>query len=610
MNPKIAWRASKIRLFTRLSIFIFFEYSGSETALMKPLTVQTFLPSRIKKLLGKSPDSYSMAIGAVLRKRRIITEKQLQEALKIQKEKLYTLGKAVRLGQIIVELGYASEEELVQAVSKEYQISVKTLSDDIKGLVKKKRESFVEGLPPTRIPIWFQVFAAVMVIIITTISVMSFFILSHQKERLYNQTVKIGQVSINYFTNNASIPLLEDNILRLNSLIKNATHVEGILYAVIVDHNQTIKAHTDINKIGKPFEMFPNIEDIRKEGDLTYFNYVSPSGEHVLNLTGPIQFKEKELGNVYLGVSIDFIESLIHKERRTIIVITIFILLFGSGIALWLGFRFSRPISNLVLATQKIGSGNYQHKIILARNDELGNLATAFNRMGDELLKNALMQKSFGKYIGSEVLEMIMADPESDWLKGHRNEASIVFVDIRGFSAFSEINEPEEIVEKLNEYFEIATQSIQNYGGYVDKFIGDAVLGVFGVPVYHEDHAERAVRSAANMQKEFLKKQENGNVLLQTVGIGINSGVVVSGNIGSQDRMEYTVIGDSVNLAAHIYRLANPGEIIISNSVYSKIKKMVEVDPLPPQHIKGKTEPVETFKLIRIKEPHHAEIGE
>ena len=590
--------------------FFSFEHPGSETPQMKPLAAaQTFLQSIINRLSGKSPDNYSIAIGAVLRKRGIITEKQLQDALKVQKEKLYTLGKAVRLGQIIVELGYAPEEKLVEAVNKEYQISVKTLSDDIKGLVKKKRESFAEGLPPTRIPIWFQIFAAIMVIIITTISVPSFFILSHQKEKLYKQTVEIGKVSINYFTNNASIPLLEDNILRLNSLIKDASHVEGILYAIIIDHNQTIKAHSDINKIGKTFEMFPKTEDVRREGDLTYYNFFSISGEHVLNLTRPILFKKKELGKVYVGVSIDFIEKLIHKERLAIIVITIFILLFGSGIALLLGIRFSRPISNLVLATQEIGLGNYQHKIILARNDELGSLATAFNRMGEELWKNALMQKSFGKYIGSEVLEMIMADPESDWLKGHRNEATIVFVDIRGFSSFSEINEPEEIVEKLNEYFEIATQSIQNHGGYVDKFIGDAVLGVFGVPVYHKDHAERAVRSAAHMQKEFLKRQENGNVLLQAVGIGINSGVVVSGNIGSQDRMEYTVIGDSVNLAAHLYRLANPGEIIISKSVYSKIKEMVQADPLPSQNIKGKTEPVETFKLIRIKEKHHAEIG-
>ena len=217
-----------------------------------------------------------------------------------------------------------------------------------------------------------------------------------------------------------------------------------------------------------------------------------------------------------------------------------------------LGFHFSRPISNLVLATGEIGSGNYQHKIILARNDELGNLATAFNRMGEELWKNSLMQKSFGKYIGSEVLEMIMANPENDWLKGHRNEATIVFIDIRGFSSYSELKEPEEIVEKLNEYFEIATQAIQDHGGYVDKFIGDAVLGVFGVPVYHKDHAERGVRCCKRYAKRVSEKARNGNGLLQSVGIGINSGVVVSGNIGSQDKMEYTVIGDSVNLAAHL----------------------------------------------------------
>lgn len=572
---------------------------------MKLLTAQNFIYSRIKRLFGKSSHNYSLAIGQVLKQRGIITEKQLQDALKVQQEKFYTLGKSIRLGQIIVELGYASEEKLVKAVNDEYQISVKTLSDDIKGLVKKKRESFFEGLPPPRIPIWMQFFTATMVIIITTVFVMSLFILRHQRERLYNQTVQVGKVSLNYFSSNASIPLLEDNILRLNTLIKDATHVKGLLYAIIVDHNQTIKADTDINNIGKTFKNFSNIQDARKEQEVTYFNYFSKTGEHVLNLTRPILFKGKKLGEVHVGVSIDFIEKLIHNAQLTILVITFFIILFGSGIAVWFGFRFSRPISNLVEATKEIGSGNYQHKIILARNDELGNLATAFNRMGDELWKNSLMQKSFGKYIGAEVLEMIMANPENNWLKGRKNEVTIVFVDIRGFSSYSENKEPEEIVERLNEYFEIATQKIQDHGGYVDKFIGDAVLGVFGVPVYYEDHVKRAVKSATDMQKEFLKKKENGNDLLQSVGIGINYGVVVSGNIGSQDRMEYTVIGDSVNLAAHLYRLAGPGEIIISKSVYTHLKEMVVVEPLPPQYIKGKTEPVETFKMLSIQEKQY-----
>jgi len=569
---------------------------------MKPLSAHNFLQSRINRLLRKSTDNYGRTIGTILMKRGIITEEQLQNALKVQKDKLYTFGKAVRLGQIIVELGYALEEELVEAVNDEYQISVNTLSDDIKGLVKKKRERFAEALPPPRIPIWLQVFAATMVIIIITILVMSFFILSQQRERLYNQTVIIGKVSLNYFSGNSSIPLLEDNILRLNTLIKDATQVEGLLYAIIVDHNQIIKAHTDINKIGKPFNKFTNITDVRKEGDVTYFNYFSVSGEHVLNLTRPILFNKKELGEAHVGVSIDFIEKLIHKAQLTIIGITFFIIIFGSGVAVFLGFHFSRPISNLVQATREIGSGNYQHKIILARNDELGNLSTAFNRMGEELWKNSLMQKSFGKYIGSEVLEMIMANPESVWLKGHRSEATIIFVDIRGFTLYSEVKEPEEIVEKLNQYFEIATQAIQDYGGYVDKFIGDAVLGVFGVPVYHKNHVLRAVNAANDMQKAFLEKRDNGNDLLQSVGIGINSGVVVSGNIGSQNRMEYTVIGDSVNLAAHLYRLANPGEIVISKSVYVHLKEILEVEPLPPQYIKGKSEPVETFRLLDIRD--------
>jgi adenylate cyclase len=572
---------------------------------VKKLNAQNFFQSGIHRLLRKSADKYSKTIGEVLRKRGIITEEQLRNALKVQKEKLYTLGKAVRLGQIIVELGYASENELVKAVNEEYQISVKTLTDDIRGLVKKKRDSFAEGLPTPRIPIWLQFFATSTVIIITTVSVMSFFILRQQRERLYNQTLKIGKISLNYFSSNASIPLLEDNILRLNTLIKDAANVEGLLYAIIIDRNQVIKAHTDINQIGKTFKKYSNITDENKEEDVTYFNYFSTSGMHVLNLTRPILFKKKELGEVHVGISIDFIERLIHRAQLTIIVITIFIIIFGSAVTVWLGFHFSRPISNLVQATREIGAGNYQHKIILARNDELGNLSTAFNRMGDELWKNSLMQKSFGKYIGSEVLEMIMANPESIWLKGHRGEATVIFADIRGFSAYSEVKEPEEIVEKLNQYFEIATQAIQIYGGYVDKFIGDAVLGVFGVPVFHENHAIRAVRAATDMQNALLKRRESENELLQSVGIGINSGIVVSGNIGSQDRMEYTVIGECVNLAAHLYRLANPGEIIISKSVYDHLQEILEVSPLPVQYIKGKSEPVETYRLLGLRENHH-----
>ena len=572
---------------------------------IKPTAGQNIYLSKIKNLFRKSSDGYSMTIGEVLKKREIVSEKQLQDALRVQKEKLNILGRAVRLGQIIVELGYASEEELVEAVNQEYRISVESLKDDIKGQVKEKRGGFIEGLPAPRVPIWLQLFAATMFIIIITILLLSFVTLRQQKERLYRQTIKIGRVSLNYFTSNASVPLLNDNILRLNTLIKDAAAVEGLIYAIIIDHNRIVKAHTDIRKIDTTFENFNNVKDVTREKGFTYFDYISASGEHILNLTRPIVFKGKTLGEVHVGVSIDFIKQLINKERLTIILVTFFIILIGIAIAILLGFRFSKPISHLVLATQEIGVGNYRHKIVLARNDELGNLATAFNRMGSELWKNSLMQKSFGKYVGSEVLDMILADPESAWLKGRKNEATIVFTDIRGFTSYSEANEPEIIVERLNEYFEIATRSIQDYGGYVDKFIGDAVLGVFGVPIYHQDHVERAVRAAMDMQEKFHQEKEYGKEILQSVGIGINTGIVVSGNIGSANKMEYTVIGDSVNVASRLNGLAKSGEIIISKSVCDHLGDLIDVQALSLQYIKGKSEPVDTFKVLSIKEERH-----
>lgn len=565
--------------------------------------------SKIRGLFRRSSDDFRMTIGEVLRKREIVTDRQLQDALRVQKEKLNSLGRAVRLGQIIVELGYASEAQLVEAVNQEYQISVASLKDDIKGLVKERRGNFIEGLPAPRVPIWLQLFAATMLIIVITVLLLSFVTLRQQKERLYKQTIRVGRVSLNYFTSNASVPLLDDNILRLNTLVKDAAKVEGLVYAIIVDHNHIIKAHTDISKIDTTLAGFNNVKSVEKGEDFTYFNYISASGEHILNLTRPIVFKGKALGEVHVGVSIDFIKQLINKERWTIVLLTFFIVLLGVAVAILLGFRFSKPLSHLVLATQEIGAGNYRHKIVLARNDELGNLATAFNRMGGELWKNSLMQKSFGKYVGSEVLEMIMADPESVWLKGRKNEATIIFTDIRGFTAYSEVNEPEEIVERLNEYFEIATRVIQDYGGYVDKFIGDAVLGVFGVPIYHQDHVERAVRAAIDMQEKFNEEKGNGKEILRSVGIGINTGIVVSGNIGSANKMEYTVIGDSVNLASRLNGMAKSGEIIISKSVYDHVGELLDVEVISPQHIKGKTEPVQTFKVLGIKEGRHAKDG-
>ena len=573
-------------------------------------TTITAALSRLRETLPGSSNIYEKTLGQVLTQKGIITEEQLQNSLKAQRDYIIRFGKGIKLGRAIVNLGYTSEEKLVQAINEDYRLSITSLSDNIREIISERRKSFAKGFSTPRIPIRLQLSIAVTLIIILTIFTLSFVNLSRQKELLYKQTIKIGMVSLNYFSANSRIPLLEKNILALNTIIQKAGTVEGLLYAIIVDNNHKIMAHTDLNKIGTSFGQFDDVKEKTRKGDITYFNFTSSSGERILNLNRSVQFKGKKLGEVHVGVSIGFIEQVIKDKRTSIIVMALFIIFFGIIIAVLLGLWFSRPISKLVLATKEIATGHYRHKTDVYRNDEFGTLAMAFNNMANELNMKSLMQDSFGKYVGPEVLEMIMANPENSWLKGHRNEATILFSDIRGFTSYSEVKEPEDILENLNEYLEIATQAILDYGGYIDKFVGDAVLGVFGVPVFFENHKERAVRAAFELQKKVLIKSIGGNDLLKSIGIGINSGIVVSGNVGSQIKMEYTVIGDSVNVASRLNGLAGPGEIIISKNIYEQLEDMLEVEPLLPKKIKGISAPVETYKLLNIKEKNNVDIAE
>lgn len=574
-----------------------FHIKLSETFKRKSLSVLLFLRRGLRR-------SYrdEMSIGEVLKRKGLITEHQLHTALNHQKNKLNQVGMAVPIGRIIVELGYASEQELVAAINDHFNISIEYLSDNIKSLVDKVRGTLAEEVYTPRMPIWFQLALTMMIVLLFSMGTLSGVIFKRQRAKLYDQTIQMGMLSLNFFGSNASIPLLEENILALNTLLKNAEGVDGHLYAFIVNNDKTVMAHTDQTKIGTTFKRFYHVDEVFKKGNVTYFNYVIDGNRHVLNMSMPIVFKDKELGEVHVGLSIDFINQLFMDEKSFLIFCTLALVLVGLIVAVLFGLRFSWPISQLVKATREIAKGNYEYRVHLKRNDELGTLGNAFNRMGAELSRQAMMKESFGKYVGTEVLDMIMDNPENIWLKGRKNEASILFADIRGFTAYSETKDPEELVEKLNEYFDIATRVIMKHGGYIDKFIGDAVLGVFGVPVYRKDHPECCIRAALEMQEEFTNASVNGNRLLSMVGIGIKSGVVVAGNIGSQAKMEYTVIGDSVNIASKLNGFAMPGEVIVDQSVCDRLEDVLKTIPLAPQKIKGRSELVRIFKVIGLEE--------
>ena len=546
-----------------------------------------------------------MQLGELLVARGILTDAQLAEALAAQRQRLIEDGQAVRLGHIITELGMASEAAVVATINENFRLSVASLSDNIRELIARQRGTLAERLPAPVLPIWLKLCIGALLIVMVTMLSFSYFVINKQKTRLFDQTVTVGTVSLNYFVNNARIPLINDDILSLNTLIKEATATEGLRYAVVTDLYDLIRAHTNVDRIGTVLSLPKPLAPPVNRSDLSYFSYESPSGEQILNLSRDVMFQDKHVGTVHVGVSLDFIGQLVDKEKRSIVLMTLGVMVVGLGIALYLGFRFSKPIKRLVEATEAIGKGDYQHRVDLNRKDELGNLATAFNQMGEELQRHKLARESFGKYVGEEVLEMIVADSEQSWLKGHENEATIFFADIRGFTAYAENRNPKTVVAMLNTYFEIATRAILDYGGYVDKFIGDCVLGVFGVPVLRKDHVERAVRAAMDLVQQLQQNGRHDNPLLSSVGIGIHTGRIVSGNIGSQSKMEYTVIGDTVNLASRLSGLAGPGEVLVTDTVYHALGDMIVAEPAGTRSIKGKTAPVNTYRITSIEQRPH-----
>ncbi len=472
----------------------------------------------------------------------------------------------------------------------------------MKDFVNRMRETMVEEVAAPRIPIWLQLSLATMLVLALSIGILSYVIMERQKDNLRDHIIKLGMVSLNYLASNAKVPLLTDDTLALNILINNVASVDGHYYAFIVNNKGIIKAHTDSNKIDKPFKPLVPIGKVAHKGDVTYFNYNLPNGVPILNLSMPIVFQNKKLGEVDVGLSVNFIKNLFINEKEFLTYATLNIIFLGMLVAVFISLRFSRPFSILVQATTQIAKGNYDFKVRLKRNDELGTLADAFNRMGTELFRQSMMKESFGKYVGPEVLNMILQSPEHAWLKGQKNEASILFADIRGFTGYSETTEPEEVVKRLNAFFAIASRTIMEQGGYVDKFIGDAVLAVFGIPVYQQNHQKRCVQAAISMQQELSRATSNGNTLLNSVGIGIASGVVVAGNIGSPLKMEYTVIGDCVNVASYLCDLAGSSEIIIDGDTKEKLSESLDAISLTPQKIKGRKGLVSVHRVLGFKE--------
>lgn len=203
------------------------------------------------------------------------------------------------------------------------------------------------------------------------------------------------------------------------------------------------------------------------------------------------------------------------------------------------------------------------------------------------------------RFLSPEVAEMVIASPEIR-LGGVNTKVAVMFADIRGFTPMSEKLEPERVLEILNEYFTRVTDVIFDFGGMVDKYIGDAVMAVFGAPISKGNDAANCVNAAIHIQRLLIELNRDAAARrwpVLRVGIGINTGVVTAGNIGSLRRIDYTVIGDTVNIASRLASNAAPGQILISDSTVRELGEQFNPEALPPLMVKGRSTPLDVFDV-------------
>ena len=276
-------------------------------------------------------------------------------------------------------------------------------------------------------------------------------------------------------------------------------------------------------------------------------------------------------------------------------------------IGLAMGRRLSAPVLDVAQAARKVASGDFDVRVAGGSRDEVGQMAESFNTMAadlgsyrDQVVEETRIRTDLSRYLTAELVDQIVEEKASLDLGGKRQRVTVLFADVVSFTPMAEKYDPEFVVSILNELFTFMTEIVFKNGGVVDKFIGDCVMAVFGAPETHEDDALRAVRAAEEMHHWLevgnAKWRKDLGKDLQ-LAIGINTGDAVVGNIGSKKRMEYTVIGDAVNVAARLEAVARPGQVLMTAETMALVIDEFECKSIGERKLSGKGEPMEIFAL-------------
>jgi class 3 adenylate cyclase len=322
-------------------------------------------------------------------------------------------------------------------------------------------------------------------------------------------------------------------------------------------------------------------------------------GRHLV-VAAPILYSGVQLGEAQIELDLGIlVEPVVKESQWQLLALAVAVGL----LAILGGNRFValllEPIRRLHAAVERIADGDLSTPISPTSRDEVGELTRAVNKMRGSLQERKRIERAFGRYASDYVLETLLESPEGSELSGAEREVTIVFADIRSFTRLSEGMKARNVVSLLREIFQLVSDQLLERRGTIDKFMGDSVMAYFGAPMPNPDHAVDAVSAAIDIQQAIAaRNQQLGEDDLRVeIGIGIHTGNVVVGTIGSDRRTDFTAVGDAVNVAHRLEKLARPGEILVSEAVQRQVRGTVKLRFEGERQLSGRKEPVHVYSV-------------
>jgi adenylate cyclase len=460
------------------------------------------------------------------------------------------------------------------------------------------------------IPLAIRWSIAISALVTSVMMLLGWFLIGQQQTSYRMQSDLLGEVIIEQFTRAASEPLMADDTLSLQVLVSGQERNPLIKGMQVLNHGGEVVVSAGIQPIAR--DNRNGDRQVRRiPGGSGAETWISDDGS-AINYRKPILFQDTRVGFAELVVDREPLELELARTFKALVFTTLGLIVVGVLLAVPLAYRFSRPIRQLVAVGEAMDRGDAYQALPAGRGDEIGRIYTAFGRMADEIVVKQQLESTLSKYISPEYAAKVIAGDGAPALGGIRSEGSVLFCDIVGFTELSEKLDPESVAVLLNDFFHYFAAAGHSCQGTVDKFIGDCIMIVFGIPQRDERHAFHALTCAVLIQlvAERINRQRAAEAADPVLfRIGINSGAMLEGNLGSHERMQYTVIGDTVNVASRICGLAEPGAVLLTEESARQpgMRDFVEPGRSGPLKVKGRNSLVQPYEVdiaLFRRDPH------